>query len=72
MYYKNRSSYPQAQGPYGGIKRAPLSSGYRNSMYGTTVNMGTGSFFSNPWMIAIGVLIVLLLAVWMFMSRKRY
>ncbi len=74
MYYKR---YPQAQGQF---KRAPLPPGYAtgyapsgaNKMYGTTLDTVT-SYFSNPWVIMIGVIIIVLIIVWLMSSNnKRY
>jgi hypothetical protein len=86
MYYKDASSYPQTQGPYGGIKRSPLPSyGYANGnmmygangnmMYGANGNMMYGNvmdYFSNPWVMIIGVIILVLIIVWLMSGKKDY
>lgn len=80
MYYKD--PYPQSQGPYGGIKRSPVPSyGYANgnmmygnangNMYGNMMDTVTG-YFSNPWVMIIGLLILVLIIVWLMSGKKDY
>lgn len=83
MYYKDspygHASYPQ-QAYYGGPPhqhtpntRAPLlPHGYDGSdmMYGNVMDTIKG-YFSNPWVIVIGAILVVIIIVWLMSGKKE-
>lgn len=78
MYYKDspygQASYPQQVGTYyEGTQnvRAPLlPHGYDGDdmMYGINSIKG---YFSNPWAIVIGVVVIVILIAWLMSSKKE-
>ena len=84
MYYKDspygQASYPQqADAYYGGAPRhtqnvrAPLlPQGYDGGdiMYGNTMDTIKG-YFSNPWAIVIGVIIIVIIIAWLMSGDKK-
>jgi len=84
MYYKDspygQASYPQQAGAYyGGAQhhtqsvRAPLlPHGYDGGdmMYGNVMDTIKG-YFSNPWAIVIGVIIIVIIIAWLMSGKKE-
>lgn len=84
MYYKDspysQASYPQAA-YYGGYpqQHAPgartplLPHGYDGSemMYGNVMETIKG-YFTNPWVIVIAVILVVIVIAWLMSGKERY
>lgn len=73
MYYKD-SPYGQASYPQTAYQaRAPLlPQGYGNEMYSTTTMDTIKGYFTNPWVVVVAAILVVMIIVWLMGGKENY
>ena len=69
MYYKDKASYPQGA-YYGGAQHQNVRAHGGDMMYGNVMNT-IKDYFSNPWVIVISVIIIVIIIAWLMSVKKE-